>query len=530
MKRKKRDRKRKKKKKLKKPKKSKNMAVTEIISKRGYASKVLSDNTKPNNEFIAKIHCGHVHYKDSSGKFQDIDISIEDMGTYWRMTKASYRLYIAKNFGDAQLIRFDNRYEGANHSIYYEPHSLQWVHKTSHDRILIKAAQNVTGVVSGHMITYANAFGNNIDFVIELRNNSFKKYIRFNTKPTLSPPSADYVPVLLVKYTGSGLTVKAKDLTDWDGDSYYESDDGFEISEVSPKYKSYIRKAYIEDMNGSRQKVKLFWEKLNSVLWQAKVLPKTFLANAVYPVIADAVTAPTSSAGDGYLGNFDNANPSYWDFVHDGAVADEVQDGLLNMTTLGESNSDATFAEIAACFIMFDTGAVLEANANISAATLTLYCISKVNNDNDGDDFLAIVQGNQATWDTLVVGDWDERGESLANGWSDAKQTDIIEGATRIDIGNITAADDNVFTLDGTGRGWVARNGETIPAGASAAGKTQLVVRDGHDLIDALPTARNKVFFQTSEHDNDPVLTVTYTIPGNAGIMTTNTGFWGVTY
>ena len=246
MKRKKRDRKRKKKKKLKKPKKSKNMAVTEIISKRGYASKVLSDNTKPNNEFIAKIHCGHVHYKDSSGKFQDIDISIEDMGTYWRMTKASYRLYIAKNFGDAQLIRFDNRYEGANHSIYYEPHSLQWVHKTSHDRILIKAAQNVTGVVSGHMITYANAFGNNIDFVIELRNNSFKKYIRFNTKPTLSPPSADYVPVLLVKYTGSGLTVKAKDLTDWDGDSYYESDDGFEISEVSPKYKSYIRKAYIE--------------------------------------------------------------------------------------------------------------------------------------------------------------------------------------------------------------------------------------------------------------------------------------------
>src|SRR5574343_1889301 len=98
--------------------------MIELAYKRTYNAKHfdIGDGRK-----VMHAHAGHIHYKDENGDFQDVDYTLEDKGAYWQMTKSNYRLYVAKDFSANQLIRFDNRFDGANHTIYYEPKMLAWV-------------------------------------------------------------------------------------------------------------------------------------------------------------------------------------------------------------------------------------------------------------------------------------------------------------------------------------------------------------------------------------------------------------------
>ena len=495
----------------------------ELIQLRNYNSKTFDngDGTK-----TTQIHCGHIHYVDSQGNFQDVNYSFEDMVTYWRMVKANYNLYIAKDFGAAQLIRYDNKFNGADHTIIFEPHSLQWVNKNNpDDRHLIAAAQNVTGVLDGHSIVYENAFGNDIDFVIELRRHGFKKYIRFNSQPMLNPPTVNHVPVLLFKYQGDGLTVKAAGETAWDGVSFYEGIDGFEFTESQSQYKSYLAKAYIWDSSEreNRQKVKIFFEKRNGVLWQAKVLPKNYFVSATYPVMSDAYPY-ADTAGDGVVNKVDEAS---WADARTAAAGDNA----VTNGTGAQADSEWEAGPLFHCqrtFLPFPTGGTIPAAATIVSADLALYCNWK--SDADGNGEIAIVQTKQNDVVSLEVGDYDECGESTGSGWSNASQTDIIEGATRKDIGDdMVDLAYNTFALDATGLSWIARNGETLPAGATQ-NYTHIGVREGYYDIDntaAPATGANRIIIYMSDSagtSTDPKLTVTYTVPA---IMTTNTSYWG---
>ena len=131
--------------------------MQEILDKRTYRSK---NYDLANDKKSLEVWGSDVHYKDEQGDLVDVDIHFEDKGTYWAMTKASYRLFIAKDFGADQLIRFDNKYEGANHSIFYEPKMLAWINNPDlSDMQVFRNQQSVTGVLTGDVIRYANAFG-----------------------------------------------------------------------------------------------------------------------------------------------------------------------------------------------------------------------------------------------------------------------------------------------------------------------------------------------------------------------------------
>jgi hypothetical protein len=478
--------------------------LSEITKKRTYKSKTFSNG---DGTFSSEIHCGHIHYKNGS-VFEDVDFTIVDMGTYWQMKKASYNLYVAKNFREADLIRYDNKYDGANHTIYFTAHSLQWIHKTTHDRTMIKAAQSVTGVMDNdeHTITYSDAFGSNVDFVIELRRRGFRKYIRFNTKPTLNPPTDDHVPVILFKYKGDGLTVKAAGETVWDNVSFYEGIEGFEISEVQAQYKSYLRKAFIWDSSDreNMQKVKLFFEKRAGVLWQAKVLPKSYFADATYPVMAD--TDIYVDSGDASVTKFANSSAPYWDEAHD-ATSGTAGSALMRIRSYDDG---ATFAEIGRGFLMFDTSSI-PAAATISAASLNVYGNTTNVDDDDAQAYISVVQTFQATWNTIIGGDFNQCGDATDN------PTEGIDVGDREAISGISTVAYTVIPLNSTGIGWIAKSGETKPVGASASGKTQLGLREGHDIEDVVVVGQNRVVFhhqETAGTSQDPYLSVTYTIPG----------------
>jgi len=376
--------------------------MVEVLEKRNYTSKT---HHIEKNIFELNAHVGHIHHKDEQGNFIDCDYHLADKGTYWSLTKASYRLYIAKDFGAPDLIRFDNKYEGANHSIYYEPHSIWWVNKNNpNDRTKIRDAQSVTGVrdAEQRIIKYENAFGNGIDFEITMRRSGFAKEVVIPNKLPLNPPTPDHVPVVLFKYEATGLKLKANDSQDdWDDDSYYEGEEGFTVREAIAKYKSYIKRSRIKDADDNIKKLKVFWEKRNGVLWQAKVIPMNFLNNATYPVRLDTVTDYYAGAGDGIVRREDSA---VWADEHDnanGTWADPTGTALSIRSAL----TDGGNYRIWRGFLPIDCTAI-DDSANISAAVLYVSAGYKANGDDDGDDWINVV-GETSQADPTTLGNAD---------------------------------------------------------------------------------------------------------------------------
>jgi len=117
--------------------------------------------------------------------------------------------------------------------------------------------------------------------------------------------------------------------------------------------------------------------------------------------------------------------------------------------------------------------------------------------DNDGDDFITVVQTSQADTASLTTADYDQCG-AISN---------PTEGATRIDIGSITIGAYNSWTLNATGLGWISKTGYTF-----------LGLREGHDAINsAITFGINRVKFAGSEATgtaNDPYLDVTSSAGG----------------
>lgn len=146
-------------------------------------------------------------------------------------------------------------------------------------------------------------------------------------------------------------------------------------------------------------------------------------------------------------------------------------------------------------FHMFDTS-VISSGDTISSATFSI----RQNGDSAVADSqqMTICNSTQATWNSIVTGDFDQRGGS-------------IEGATRVNCPSGTATSFVDFPLNSTGLGFIARSGETIPASASASGKTQLCIRWSSDLDNSTPTGRTYMQVRMSEHTgtaSDPVLVV----------------------
>jgi len=168
----------------------------------------------------------------------------------------------------------------------------------------------------------------------------------------------------------------------------------------------------------------------------------------------------------------------------------------------GSSDSGATFrvqvgiSFLARGFLLFNTAAI-GASATIVSGVLSGFVDSggKSNNDNDGDDWVNVVQTNPASNTALGTADWNKCGDAVTN---------PTEGATRIDLGSISASAWCDWTLNSTGRGWI-----------NTSGVTKLGLREGHDCINSAATATNALRIHSADTFDSvpPYLTVTYTLP-----------------
>lgn len=214
---------------------------------------------------------------------------------------------------------------------------------------------------------------------------------------------------------------------------------------------------------------------------------------------------------------------SSWANAHDTADGDAAEDTQTYLCYCGDdflgtvSRTWNSTYHIGRSFTYFLTGTTIGATDTINSAK---FYLKKYGGDGYTGSYITVVQvqGDDIASNTgVAVGDFDECGDALDN------PTEGCDSGERILYASGAGWSDGTydyFELNSTGIGWIARDEEQKPAGATKE-ITFLGIRDNWDCTDTAPTAYlNSVLWiysaDTADTTSDPKLVVEY----GAGVVT----------
>ncbi|MDP3043740.1 MAG: hypothetical protein Q8N21_05070 [bacterium] len=149
-------------------------------------------------------------------------------------------------------------------------------------------------------------------------------------------------------------------------------------------------------------------------------------------------------------------------------------------------------------FLPINTSGIAS-DANITNAALYFYGTTKYSMDDDGQDYIAVVQTTQASTDSLITADF----------WQCGTNNNPTQGGSK-DLGLMASDSYNSVTLNATGISWINKG---------VGAWTKLGLREGHDCENAiigtgLVNGFLAVYFsEQTGTSQDPYLEVTYTAP-----------------
>ncbi len=446
---------------------------------------------KPDGSRTLEAHCGHIHYKDS-GLFVPVDYALRDGGEFWEMERASYRLYVNKDFSKPKLIYFQNRFEGANHAITYEPYALAWIHKTNREDIRVFATQQpIIGCLEGNRITWKNAFGLGLDFEVVIQRSGVRKQLVVRNKAALgTPPDGNYVLGVLFKYTGDGLSIRNADDTEWNQNDFVMMNESrrFSVGE-NALHKSFIQPACVFSGLDYEEPIRVAWKKHNNSLFQIKLVPLATLNSARYPLAIDTVTNFYVGAGDGFC---THNSSSVWATTR--GATDSTTVNYTNTTTwINNRQNPAPYYAIVRSFHPIDTSALPD-NCIISQATFYARYYNTGLEDPDSYAYVSIVGATQASTSELVNADYDQVGT-----------TEYHHTNYRIYLAEVPTTWVS-WLFDSTGI-----------AAISKTGYTKLAQRGGWDLQNVAPNDNTYNFLVVESSEAavyDPYLEIAYHLPG----------------
>ncbi len=162
--------------------------------------------------------------------------------------------------------------------------------------------------------------------------------------------------------------------------------------------------------------------------------------------------------------------------------------------------------QIRRVMVAFDTSSLTDTDT-VDSAQLQMYVSAKTNEDNDGFDYVGVIDWSPASSTSITNADYGNT--------TFTKQSD-----TDTDIGSITTSATNNFDLNSTGIGNI-----------DLTGVSSYMIDLGHSIDLQAPATgtTNRVDFDMAEGTNDPVLSVTHSAGGGGGggsILTLNSKFW----
>lgn len=305
----------------------------------------------PNDTYQMESWATPQFYKDGES-FAPIDLRFEDRGSFFAAEKGVYKLQVNKDFDSASgTVRFVSNFKDQKHVITYSPSFIAWVDQTNpSDYQVLTNARDVACELSGAIVACPGAFGPNTSYEVHLNNTGFTKYVVFNSRPNITPRTANDRLVFFTEYTGNVARFMTKQ-GEWDKNSYYIANDAITLEDADGR-EVYIPPAIIEDMGtGSSslgiERIPQIFTRINGKLYQGKVLPRNFMRDAVYPVRADSQTEVFAS-NDTFITGFQpttNKNSDGRIIVGDFGGGDNSR-GLLRFTLPSDPNGSGSVIDL----------------------------------------------------------------------------------------------------------------------------------------------------------------------------------------
>jgi len=476
-----------------------------------FERKNLNTNIFANGDgtFTGQFHIGHINYKSKGeDQFKKIDTTLIPNNYGWEMRAANYQLELPK-YADG-VFSFINTF-------IFDPKTLE-EQNFPEEKIGFKAVD--VGHIEGQLITdendswnnkkliYPNAFAEGIDLVIQARNEGFDKLVVIHNKPEnldqdlnfkfeiISDGGLNFQSSLDLELGGVGNSFT------WDGSEPLTTSQSLIIEKLK---KSWFRDFKIWDSGDLRESISVIISQEQGKIYLTKIINKEFLEEANYPVFTDDTMSYYAGEGDGYVKKGYSAG---WDAVHNATAGTADYTDSLEPIYVGESQAQVGYYQIYRVFYPIDTSG-LDDLATLNSATFYFWMVSRQGNDNDGKDYLTLVQTSQESNTSLTANDFNNCGSTH----------DAIEGidsGDRIDISDLSATPERYlsFDLNSGGIEWVSLDGYTL-----------LGMRQGHDIEDhvIINDTNNYVVTTFSEYagSQDPYLEVTYTVPTTYTLGTT---------
>ena len=486
--------------------------MIELRKARSYNSKCFD---KGNGFFNFQAHVGHVHYfnklevGDGDKGFREIDWTLlwDENKRGWGFEYHSFHPFLPEYADD--WIEFRDVYEEKDQVVKYKA---QCEHVRG--RLVMPdkfVAEGLVGFDPLNLIIYDNAFGEGIDLILYFTRSALKKVVRIknNYKPNkdISFEFEISFPVNVeVKRGNTSSEIDyVLDITkNKEFDTQKQTLIGMEKND-GKEWNTFLRPFYVWDMEENVGLVKVEYVVRDNKKFLRKTISKQFLEISTGDVFTDTTTSYYVGSGDGYCSyGYGGITPSQssWNASHDGwgSWSPETQ-----TTIYAPASAYTNETKLRRAFLPIDTSALPDA-ATISTAVLKVYVSVTCNSDNDGDDYIAVVETFQVSTSSLTNDDYRDCGSDNGSEGR-AYYTPIEEGSDQIDITGIGTSGYTSLTLNATGRGWISKTGYT-----------KIGIREGHDLLDHpiqpfSNSLANYAYFRSSEYtgtSQDPYIEITY--------------------
>lgn len=476
-----------------------------------------------NNQSRAlELNVGWMNYLDRDGVFKNICADCwTDTGSFFQLADAPFTVKVPKSsLGVASFVN-NNRYFPRTHEIINDDPLTMTIKSLGVQDVQGKIERGSLHTPYGYWqdqsyIVYENAYEQGVDliyFVAKATYPRLEKLVRFRVQPSVFTYSFEIGTDKVVEARSKYDVVpseNAKTLTNKDRLSFRST----------IKRGSSIMNFQIWDSASSTDWKKQDIDadiKMDGMLYVlTKKVPQAFFTGATYPVYTDTV-----------IGVSPDANPETSTFDADMNCGEQVVNGAGDSTDFTLVRNAYTTAEAGTCDsgngvrddnahesvqsqldpvfrynieraeALFDSSAIPLAET-ITAASLRLVeddGQAPNNDDNDGNDYLAIVDH----WSTLnttsgVATDWN----GPVVGATSSAMTEMHDTGARIDVTNITASMHMEFAFNATGISRVARATEQTLS-QHAAGISYFVWAEGHDIQNDPIASRNYVPIESAD-------------------------------
>ena len=446
---------------------------------------------RKNNITTTTFHAKWVNYLDSDNQWKDINLSLEKTETGFLMNNAPFQVKLPL-FSDGQAIFVNqNRYNPTTKKPIVSPSldmKIEALETTKVEGLLEYGNLLLPSGIEKNVeyVVYKNAY-ENADLIYYLswrKAPRLEKLIRFHQAPSTNTYS------FLLEFDKQQITKEKKKIKNRKTENIIFGLENSASRKISfGDFQIWDSQNNMQPVSVDLQEIKnnqfILSKNIDAAFWEEEL---------VFPVYTDASTSfmpDPNTEVTSVDGVAVASSTNSWNVAHDAIIGNAYDSSAVSYVT---SQYNGSAFQIYRSFFLFDTSS-LESNVVIESAKLKLHFTGFwVNQDDDGYDYIAVVNSSPANNTSLVNSDFDQCGDI------DNPQL----GSEKLDFGDMTGNTYNELDLNTAGISWIEKDGIT-----------KFGVREGHDIedhpIESSSPTNNEVGVYHADQggtSKDPVLIV----------------------